>query len=58
MAFEIPAEVQGAAAGVLIYTLVAFILNALVVWLTCIHNERTSCKSTLYFVASFPDSLG
>jgi hypothetical protein len=45
MAFSIPPEVYSMAAGALIFSSIGLILNILVVWLTWVHRERTSCTS-------------
>ncbi|KAI1502033.1 hypothetical protein F5X99DRAFT_380385 [Biscogniauxia marginata] len=42
MAIQLPVEVHGVAAGVLIYSFVALICSGLMVWLVWIHQERTS----------------
>ncbi|KAI0484655.1 hypothetical protein GGR56DRAFT_35051 [Xylariaceae sp. FL0804] len=42
MAFGIPVEAQGTAAGVLIYSFLCTLCGALLVWLVWSHHERTS----------------
>ncbi|KAK6839740.1 hypothetical protein PG995_007001 [Apiospora arundinis] len=42
MAVQLPHEVHGIAAGVLLYSFAGLICSALVVWLTWSHRERTS----------------
>jgi len=43
MALQLPLEVRGIAAGVLLFSFAGLICSALVVWLTWSHRERTSC---------------
>lgn len=47
MSFQLPAEAQGVAAGVLFYSFVCEIANILLVWLVWTHRERTSCSCSL-----------
>ncbi|KAH8662167.1 hypothetical protein BX600DRAFT_465745 [Xylariales sp. PMI_506] len=50
MAVELPAEVQGTAAGVLVFSFAGLICNGLVIWLTWVHRERLSHMALISYI--------
>lgn len=44
---QIPSGAVGTVAGVMIFTIISLLAGSLVIWLTWVHHERTSCESQL-----------
>lgn len=44
MAAQLPPEVVGVAAGVLIYSLICLASGIFLLWLVWVHDERKSCE--------------
>ncbi|KAH8911429.1 hypothetical protein BR93DRAFT_333855 [Coniochaeta sp. PMI_546] len=52
MAVQLPSEVIGPAAGILAYSAFCLICSLFLLWLLCVHNERTSYVAILSFFVS------
>ncbi|KAB5577840.1 hypothetical protein GE09DRAFT_1051990 [Coniochaeta sp. 2T2.1] len=52
MAVQLPSDVQGAAAGILTYSIFCLICALFLLWLIWVHNERTSYVAMLSFFVS------